>query len=180
MSHILCSAQKSNGDERARPILSLSNPLTQRLADFVRHTGISVEEADLPHPTFLPGLGIRSGALLIDHMRLRYPGDILHEAGHIAVSDPQTRHSPQFSSTDGEEIATLAWSYAATCALKVPPEVVFHPDGYKGSARALAENFAAGRYIGVPLLQLWGMTVEPRFGAELRVAPFPHMLRWLR
>jgi hypothetical protein len=178
--HILCSAQKSNGDERARRILSLSNPLTQRLADFVRHAGISVEAADLAHPNFLPGLEIRGGALLIDEARLRYPGDILHEAGHIAVSDPRTRHSPQFFSTDGEEIATLAWSYAAICALKLPPEVVFHPDGYKGSSPALVENFTAGRYIGVPLLQLWGMTVEPRLGAELRIAPFPRMLRWLR
>jgi hypothetical protein len=32
----------------------------------------------------------------------------------------------------------------------------------------------------VPLLQLYGLTVEPRFAAERGVEPYPHMLRWMR
>jgi hypothetical protein len=42
------------------------------------------------------------------------------------------------------------------------------------------ENLEAGRYAGVPLLQLSGMSCEPRQAAEKGVAPFPHMLRWVR
>ena len=157
-----------------------SDPLIARLADFVRGIGIDVRAAALPEPTFLPGLAIRGGALLIDEERLSYPGDILHEAGHIAVSDSAVRSQPDLKPSDGEEIATLAWSYAAALHLGIAPEIVFHPDGYKGGASALLENFAAGRYLGVPLLQYFGMSVEPRHAAARGVEPYPHMLRWLR
>ena len=44
----------------------------------------------------------------------------------------------------------------------------------------LIDNFTSGRYIGLPLLQWFGMTLEPRQAAEHGVAPFPHMLRWMR
>jgi hypothetical protein len=44
----------------------------------------------------------------------------------------------------------------------------------------LVENFTAGRYVGVPLLQFCGMTVEPRRGAVDGAAVYPRMLRWLR
>ena len=161
--------------------LCFSDPRTNLLATFVRDIGIAVEAATLTAATLLPGLEIRGGAVRIDPARLLYPGDILHEAGHVAVSDPATRHTPEFSSTDGgEEMAAIAWSYAAACALGVAPDLVFHPQGYKGGAAALVENFTSGRYIGVPLLQCWGMTVEPRNAEARGIAPYPHMLRWLR
>jgi hypothetical protein len=57
---------------------------------------------------------------------------------------------------------------------------VFHAAGYRGGGANLVENFSSGRYVGVPLLQLYGMTVEPRHAAARGVEPFPHMLRWLR
>ncbi len=44
----------------------------------------------------------------------------------------------------------------------------------------LIDNFTAGNYIGLPLLQWFGMTVEPRHAAARGVEPFPHMLRWVR
>ncbi|MGB7019857.1 MAG: hypothetical protein WBD80_11725, partial [Xanthobacteraceae bacterium] len=52
----------------------------------MRSIGIEVRAATLIEPTFLPGLDIRHGAILADEARLTYPGDILHEAGHIAVA----------------------------------------------------------------------------------------------
>jgi hypothetical protein len=158
----------------------LSDPLAEKLAAFVRGIGIDIREVTLCEPTLLPGLDIRDGAVLVDASRLLYPGDILHEAGHIAVTDPAVRHAPTLSPTDAEEITTLAWSYAAACHLGIAVEVVFHPAGYKGGAAALVESFTAGHYIGVPLLHTYGMTVEPRRAAALGVAPYPHMLRWLR
>jgi hypothetical protein len=157
-----------------------SNPLTEKLAEFVRGIGIDVRAGALPDKTFLPGLDIRYGAIVVDEDRLAYPGDILHEAGHIAVADPAERAQPSLSPTPGDEMATLAWSYAALCHLDIDPAIVFHPDGYKGGSDSLIENFSAGRYIGVPLLQYYGLTVEPKFAAERGVEPFPHMLRWLR
>jgi hypothetical protein len=157
-----------------------ANPLTERLADFVRGIGIDVRAATLPEKTFLPGLDIRHGAILVDEERLSYPGDLLHEAGHLALTDPAVRDAPALAPTDGDEIATLAWSYAALTHLELDPAVVFHPDGYKGGSQALIENFTTGHTIGVPLLQYYGMALEPRHADEQGAKPYPHMLRWLR
>lgn len=157
-----------------------SNPLTEKLAEFVRGIGIDVRAGALPDKTFLPGLDIQYGAIVVDEERLAYPGDILHEAGHIAVSEPEARKAPTLAPTDGEEIATLAWSYAALRHLDLAPDIVFHPHGYKGGSQSLIEAFTSGGSPGVPLLQYYGLTVEPKYAAERGVEPFPHMLRWLR
>jgi hypothetical protein len=89
------------------------NPLTAKLTGFVRNIGIEVRDADLPEQTFLPGLDIRFGALLVDEERLLYPGDVLHEAGHIAVASPEERSRKTLKPRGGGEIAAIAWSYAA-------------------------------------------------------------------
>ena len=154
--------------------------MIEKLLTFVRDIGIPVASETLHEPTFLPGVSIRAGVLIVDTAKLLYPGDILHEAGHIAVADPQDRERPAFASSDGDEIATLAWSYAAACFLNIAPEIVFHPAGYKGGAAALVENFTAGRTIGLPLLQFYGMALEPRIAAESGLPPYPHMRRWVR
>jgi hypothetical protein len=157
-----------------------ADPLTERLAEFVRGIGIDVRTATLTADTILPGLDIRDGALLVDEARLAHPGDILHEGGHLAVADPAERNAPQLTPTGGDELTAIAWSYAALRYLDIDPAIVFHPEGYKGDAKSIIENFTAGQYFGVPLLQLYGMSCEPRQAAEKGVMPFPHMLRWLR
>ena len=159
---------------------TFTDPLTERLVAFVRGIGIEVRAAVLPEKTFLPGLDIRHGAILVDAERLAHPGDILHEAGHLAVTDPLKRNEPNLSPTPAEEMTSIAWSYAALCHLTLDPAIVFHDDGYKGGATSIIENFTAGRYFGVPLLQFYGMAVEPRRAAETHAEPYPHMLRWLR
>jgi len=159
---------------------SFADPLTERLAAFVRGIGIDVRAAALPEKTVLPGLDIRHGAILVDETRVTHPGDILHEAGHLAVTDPAERHAPTLSPSGGDEMTSIAWSYAALCHLELDPAIVFHDDGYKGEASSIIENFTAGHYFGVPLLQLYGMAVEPQHAAAIGVEPYPHMLRWLR
>jgi hypothetical protein len=157
-----------------------ADPLTERLAAFVRSIGIDVRAATLPEKTVLPGLDIRHGAILVDETRVTHPGDILHEAGHLAVTDPAERNAPTLSPSGGDEMTSIAWSYAALRHLALDPAIVFHADGYKGEAAAIIENFTAGSYFGVPLLQYYGMAVEPRGAAEMAAEPYPHMLRWLR
>ena len=157
-----------------------ANPLTERLADFVREIGIDVRPAELPDGTFLPGLDIRDGAVLVDEGRLAHPGDILHEAGHLAVTDAAERNAPTLAPSDGDEMAALAWSYAALKHLALDPAVVFHPQGYKGGAASLIEAFEGPGGPGLPLLQWYGMTAAPKAAAEQGVAPYPHMSRWLR
>jgi hypothetical protein len=159
-----------------------ADPLTERLAVLVRSIGIEVRAAALPEKTFLPGLDIRHGAILLDAERLTYPGDILHEAGHLAVTDPAERNAPtlSLSPSGGDEMTSIAWSYAALRHLELDPVSIFHDDGYKGGAASIIDNFTAGRYFGVPLLQFYGMALEPKRAAEIGVEPYPHMLRWLR
>ncbi|HEX8071291.1 MAG TPA: hypothetical protein VF546_15150 [Pyrinomonadaceae bacterium] len=157
-----------------------SQPLVIKLSTFVRAVGIEVQACTIEWKTQFPGLDIRAGVVLVDERQLIHPGNILHEAGHIAVHDPALRARPKFAPTQGEELSALAWSYAATVHLGLPAEVVFYPGSFTGWADALVENFSAGRYLGVPLLQRYGMAFEPRLAAARGVAPYPHMLRWLR
>ena len=100
------------------PILS-----TERLVAFVRSIGIDVRTATLPEKTVLPGLDIRHGAILVDEARMSHPGDILHEAGHLAITDPLKRDAPQLSPTPADEMTSIAWSYAALRHLNLDPAV---------------------------------------------------------
>lgn len=150
-------------------------PESIRILDFLRSIAIPFEFATLEHATFLPGIEVAYGTLRIDPDGLLWPGDLLHEAGHIAVTPPEERATrASIPSDPGEEMAAIAWSYAALVAIALPPEYVFHPGGYKGGGAAIAENFTAGRYFGVPLLQWYGMTTERGDPA------YPRMTRWLR
>lgn len=164
------------------PDHQFSDPLTARIVDFLRGIGLEVRAGAVPQPTFLPGVFVERGALVIDEARLRYPGDLLHEAGHLAVMPPDRRAatSGDAGSDAAEEMMAIAWSYAAALQLQLDPAVVFHAHGYRGEGQTIVENFGQGRYFGVPMLQWLGMTVEPAQAATRGVAPYPHMLHWLR
>jgi hypothetical protein len=153
-------------------------PETARILDFLDAIGISVKITELAEATFLPGMTVRGETLLLDPDRLTWPGDLLHEAGHIAVADPLLREpGATVSAEPGEEIAAIAWSYAAAMAIGLPTRTVFHEGGYRGEGASLAENFENGQYIGVPLLQWFGMaSVQP----GTAMPPYPHMMRWQR
>lgn len=166
------------GDEPA----AFRDPLTNQIATFLRGIGLPVWHGTLGDSSFLPGIQPRAGGLVIDETRLLYPGDLLHEAGHLAVmtAEERARVDGQLSATLGDEMGAIIWSYAAALHLGIDPAVVFHPHGYRGSSEAFLQNFREGRYIAVPLLQWMEMTCEPRFAAERGCEPFPHMLKWLR
>jgi len=91
------------------------NPLTQRIAEFLRGIGVAVRMGAIPDATFLPGIHIEGGGLVVEEARLAYPGDLLHEAGHLAVMTAERRGSiAGFAGEDGgEEMAAIAWSWAA-------------------------------------------------------------------
>jgi len=109
-----------------------SSPLIRTLADFVKSIGIDVHAASSLLPANFPGLDIQHGAILVDETRVVYPGDILHEAGHIALSAPSVRPALRLNPTGGEELAALGWSYAATVHLGLDSSLVFYPSSYQG------------------------------------------------
>ena len=156
-----------------------TDPLVGRIVAFVRQVGIPVEAAVLEGETFLPGIVVSGGGLRVDASRLAWPGDLLHEAGHVAVGDP-ARRNEGVSNDPGEEMAALAWSFAAATHLGLDPSVPFHEGGYRGEGQALAENFSRGGYVGVPMLAMWGLTHEPHRAKAMGAPPYPHMLAWRR
>lgn len=150
------------------------------MREFLAGIGIPTQEVKLTVDTFLPGILIENGGLLIDPAQLLYPGDVLHEAGHLAVTPAAERTQlsgnvmagkPEQPGTDGDEIVAMLWSYAAAQAIGVPPEIVFHPAGYRNASDWILNNFRQGLYPGLPLLVWMGLTTNEEF---------PGMTRWLR
>ncbi|HCQ77397.1 MAG TPA: hypothetical protein DIV44_11365 [Leeuwenhoekiella sp.] len=152
----------------------------KRIFNFFDEISISHNFVEIKAETFLPGIQIKNGTLKIDLQKLKYPGDLLHEAGHIAVTKSEERNTLNDNVIEnnadkaGDEMAVLLWSYAAAKKIGLAPEVVFHEDGYKGEAIWLREQFESKNYIGLPLLQWLGLTE-----AEGKHA-FPKMKAWLR
>jgi hypothetical protein len=157
------------------------DPAATRIVEWLREIGLTVRIAELGSGTFLPGVTLEPGGLIVDPARLLYPGDLLHEAGHLATMLPAQRAASgsNAGSDMGDEIAAQTWSYAAAVHLGLAPEIVFHPAGYKGAAKTLIETYRDGK-AGVPLLQWMGLTLDSTRAAAASVRPYPHMIRWLR
>lgn len=155
--------------------------LIETFHDFLEEIGIVLREGEVPADSFLPGVTIVDGDVVYNKTTLLYPGDILHEAGHVAVSDPGERPSLNGNVAEvnsgkaGEEMAVLLWTWAALRKIGIPPEVVFHEHGYKDQSDWLIEHFSEGKYIGLPLLVWMGMTRQPG-----EPGGFPEMTHWLR
>lgn len=159
---------------------------TVKMIRFVEEIGLPVKLFVIDEPTFLSGITLQNGGLIIDPEKLLYPGDILHEAGHLAVMPPDIRATMN-GSLDGKsdlhqggEIMAIAWSYAACLHLELDPAIVFHKNGYKGEAEGILKNFSEGRYLGLPLLQWAGLCNEPEKIPEPGKVYYPKMLKWLR
>ena len=161
--------------------------ITDRIIAFVREIGIEVRMDEVvPAQAFVPGIAIQDGALVIDMEKLKYPGDILHEAGHLAVSDAQSRKSMGgiLDSTNENapagELMAIAWSYAAATYLSIDPHIVFHEFGYQGGGSNIVDNFSEGRYLGLPMLQWVGLCLDPKHALLKGCEGYPTMLKWLR
>ncbi len=168
----------------------MSTPTDQsyvdRMITFIREIGIEIHFCELPEPTFLPGLKLGPNCIFIDRERMLYPGDLLHEAGHLAVTDPDNRMKVGTADVeanwppDGEEMSTILWSYAALLHLDIPIEYVFHPHGYKNESEWMIQNFKDEVYIGMPLLEWMGLALSKERAEREGKPAFPKMLKWVR
>lgn len=148
---------------------------------FLGAIGIPVIAGTVTADSLIPGLTVHDGMIVVDPATPVWPGDLLHEAGHIALSDPALRPTYSTVSDDpGEEMAAIAWSWAAAVHLGLAAEVVFHAEGYRGGAASLAAEYRAGSMMGAPILAMYGMTAEPHRAAGQGMAAYPAMQRWLR
>lgn len=156
-----------------------------KIINFLDEIGIAYRFVEINEDTFLPGLKIDKGELLIDEKKLKYVGDVLHEAGHIALLPPEIRGKLSGSlenqpEPEGTEMAVIAWTYAASKAISIPTEIVIHDEGYKGDAQSIIKNFDEGSYFGVPILQWLGMTNEKKSILKSDQPVFPKMSFWVR
>jgi hypothetical protein len=156
------------------------NNLSKCIA-FLNDIGIKTSFRNLDDTSFLPGLLIENGNIVIDTEMLRHPGDILHEAGHIAVVSSKDRTGLtadtliKRKNREAEEVMAIAWSYAACIHLDIDPGFVFHEDGYRGGSTSIMESCDKNEYVGMLMLDSLGMT-----SATCESTPYPHMERWLR
>jgi hypothetical protein len=156
--------------------------ILEKVTTFIREQGIGVVEGPMFRPTLVPGIDMEAGTLRIEVEQMCEPADLLHEAAHIALT-PRERWSSlhgTIESSPADEVCAIAWTWAAAMFLKIAPERVFHEEVISGNGPTLFENFSAGRYVGVPMLQRWGLTLDARAALAAGLPPYPHMLRWLR
>lgn len=156
------------------------------ILDFLAGIGLPVSEAPLPPDTFLPGIVIRDGGLIVDPDRLQWPGDLLHEAGHLAVLPPALRARASDDLAEEQDVAhageqeAMAWAWAAVQAIGLPPDVLMHEGGYHGQSAAVLQMYAVGIVPGLRGLCESGMTAARGFTPDPGDVQYPRMLRWLR
>jgi hypothetical protein len=154
--------------------------------EFLRSIGIEAQAGEVDADSFLPGVRIVDGGLVFVPQRLRWPCDLLHEAGHIAVTPAEQRASlggaldAAEAAPWGGELEAMAWSWAATLHLGLRPAELFHPEGYKGQSAALLLTYSLGVCPGAVGLAQTGMTLLGEGATSARLPPYPHMQRWLR
>ncbi|MEQ8580694.1 MAG: hypothetical protein RIC30_06000 [Marinoscillum sp.] len=156
----------------------------ERITAFLEKIGLELEFKKLDGSTFLPGIHVERGKIQIDKEKLLYPGDLLHEAGHLALLTPDERMKTSGNIEPGEnkqesmEMGVICWSWAALVHLQLDPKVVFHDNGYRGASNYYINMYSTGQCIGLPLLQWAELCKHQTDPTDLPA--FPHMLKWLR
>lgn len=162
--------------------------------------GISCAAGPVRADSFLPGVEIQRGRLVYDADQLLSPGDLLHEAGHLAAVPSRLRDrvtgdvdaclAQLAADTDADEaidhtdLFPIAWSYAAALEAGIDPLFVFDAAGYGadkgGNPELLKTQLALGVFPGIMMLVKAGLcTAPPPFGDGRDPNPYPHMQRWL-
>lgn len=167
------------------------------MIDFLRGIGIGVEvDAKGAADGFLPGVHIHAGVIHVDPDTLVGSGDLLHEAGHIAIlprrfhaslnrdlfadmraaieaeQGPGMPADPVLSQPYGtDEMMAQAWSYAAAVHIGVPPDSIFFPGAYKHhdyeGTHPMQRWIESGTHYGIAALGRAGMTGFVGIFAEL-------------
>ena len=164
-----------------------NNEVALLIIDFLREIGLCVELCEMSGDSFLPGVRIRQGGLRVDLSKLLWPGDLLHEAGHLAVVPADLRETLDDALQEmpkvpnGGEIEATAWAWAATRQLGLDSAVLFHDGGYHGHAAGLRMNFELGVYLGASGLASAGMAfIAGHADTPVDAASYPQMRLWLR
>ena len=180
--------------------MKYAETLTPILA-FLDEIGVPCAPGAVSEASFLPGVAIVEGALVYDAGQISAPGDLLHEAGHLAAVPERWRPAmtdnvdaslaalikaePDAAAFTHTDLFPIAWSWAAALHIGVDPACIFEAGGYGaqggGETAALDRQLRNGLFLGIPMLADAGLcAAPPPFGDGTDPAPFPAMKRWLR
>lgn len=180
---------------------------TLRCIDFVRTTvGLPVLEVRAVDG-FLPAIRVVDGGLEVDVDRV-FPGDVLHDAGHLSVIPSRFRAEASGDLTavcdamnvwlventaglerhpedptcrqvlQSSEAEAIAWQYAAARAIELPDQWLFPPDGFDGEGPGLLLSLRLGSHLGVNGLQAAQWTHAPS-RLQRHAVTYPALSRWL-
>ncbi|HYC06070.1 MAG TPA: hypothetical protein VED40_22465 [Azospirillaceae bacterium] len=153
---------------------------------FLGGIGIGVAFGERGRGGFLPGTNVQGGVIHVDLETLPGSGDLLHEAGHIAIvprrhwhrlgpdlqADVETALADETAAGEPDpalrmaagmgEFMAQAWSYAAALQAGVTPASVFFPGSYKHheyqGAHPMQAWIESGTHHGARALAEVGMT----------------------
>jgi hypothetical protein len=174
-----------------------------KIIRFLTGIGFRVEREIRDRPTQLPGVFLDGMTIYVELPKLLWPGDILHEAGHMAVIPEVFR--PHLSGDVEKSLAPLALEYSVT------QQEILLPDGSEdmiqrgliqcGEPEAQAWSYAAALEAGIdPALvfhadayegesesTLLRFSLGQHFGVHglaaakmTTIKSYPTMLRWLQ
>ena len=176
-------------------------------AEFVRSIGIPVTFVEQPAGGFLPHVRVCQGGLRVDPAHA-YPGDILHEAAHVAVVPAKfraladgdlrevNRAMQEWLETHGDGLSTYpedplcrailqadeqeatAWQFAAAQHIGLPDRWLFPPGSYEGNGPELLQQLKGNAHMGIHGLQAANWTAV-RASSAMGRPVFPKLARWL-
>lgn len=165
------------------PIDPPGGATTRAIIGFLATIGIAVRLGPVTGPTAVPGIAVDHGGLVLDPHAGHHDGDLLHEAGHLALLPPSQRAAAHglldADAGPATELGAICWSVAAARHLGLELAVVFHDDGYRGDSAWFIETFEGGYAPGLPMLQWAGLTWPPG-QAPPGEDPYPAMRQWVR
>ncbi len=182
---------------------------SQQVARFLRGIGIEVEDCRDGEAAkgFLPQVRIVEGRLVADLAQV-FPGDVLHEAAHMAVIPAPFRqlahgtlkrandamHAYLAEHGDGltrypedplcrailqaDENEATAWQYAAAVAMGLPEQWLFPEGSYSGDSENVLLSLKASTFMGIHGLQAAGWTCL-RANPHRPVPVYPELAFWL-
>lgn len=172
--------------------------------DFVLGIGIPVKVSDRTNAldTFLPHIRIEYGELVVSPRRA-FPGDILHEAGHIALLPRRLRiyalddlqqalqmgseilRQPDCSAytqaairLSASDAAVTAWQFAAHKKIGLPKALLFPLQSYGGQENLIYVSLDHNNYVGINELTKAGLTMHSE-QMNLGAPVFPQLKSWL-
>jgi len=152
-----------NGPGSAANSRTMLDATANLIVDCLRQIGLTVRLAPLGTDTFLPGVTLEPGGLIVDPERLLYPGDLLHEAGTLPPCSP--RSAPPPDRTQARTWVTRSpprpGLMPAAVHLGLAPRSSSTPPATRALRRTLFRSYRDGN-AGVPLLQWMGLTLDPK------------------